>query len=104
MRPAYRYHRQFLQLLQWKHPRNPWVLKSPAHLWSLDELLGEYPDARFIQTHRDPLRMLASLDATSKPVGLAEAVSRLKRICLEQVFQPRRIIQNGLSPGDPRGV
>lgn len=61
LRPAYRYHRQFLQLLQWRHPRSPWVLKSPAHLWSLDTLLEEYPDARFIQTHRDPLRMLASL-------------------------------------------
>ena len=63
MRPAYRYHREFLQLLQWKHPRSPWVLKSPAHLWSLDVLLEEYPDARFIQTHRDPLRMLASLSS-----------------------------------------
>jgi hypothetical protein len=61
MGPAYRYHRQFLQLLQWKHLRSPWVLKSPAHLWSLDVLLAEYPDARFIQTHRDPLKMLASL-------------------------------------------
>jgi hypothetical protein len=63
MRPAYHYHRQFLQLLQWKHPLNPWVLKSPAHLWSLDVLLEEYPDARFIQTHRDPLKMLASLSS-----------------------------------------
>ncbi|GAB5452360.1 MAG: sulfotransferase [Halioglobus sp.] len=59
--PAYRYHRRFLQLLQWKHPVQPWVVKSPAHLWSLDALLAEYPDARFIQTHRDPLKMLASL-------------------------------------------
>ena len=49
------------QLLQWRHKRAPWVLKSPGHLWSLGELLDEYPDARFVQTHRDPLRMLASL-------------------------------------------
>jgi hypothetical protein len=61
MRPAYHYHRRYLQLLQWKHPPSPWVLKSPAHLWSLGALLEEYPDARFIQTHRDPLQMLASL-------------------------------------------
>lgn len=63
MRPAYRYHRRYLQLLQWKHSRSSWVLKSPAHLWSLDSLLEEYPDARFIQTHRDPLQMLASLSS-----------------------------------------
>ena len=61
MAPAYHYHRRFLQLLQWRHPGTAWVLKSPAHLWSLGELLDTYPDARFIQTHRDPLRMLASL-------------------------------------------
>ena len=63
MRPAYRYHRKYLQLLQWQHSPGPWVLKSPAHLWSLDTLLAEYPDARFIQTHRDPLKMLASLSS-----------------------------------------
>ena len=63
MAPAYGYHRQFLQLLQWRHPADPWVLKSPAHLWSLEEVLRQYPDARFIQTHRDPLRMLASLSS-----------------------------------------
>lgn len=61
MKPAYEYHRMFLQLLQWHHPRQPWVLKSPGHLWSLGELLDQYPDARFVQTHRDPLKMLASL-------------------------------------------
>ena len=61
LKPTYAYHRLFLQLLQWRHPRSPWVLKSPGHLWSLGELLDEYPDARFVQTHRDPLRMLASL-------------------------------------------
>ncbi|NND66081.1 MAG: sulfotransferase, partial [Halioglobus sp.] len=59
--PTYAYHRLFLQLLQWRHAREPWVLKSPGHLWSLGKLLDEYPDARFVQTHRDPLRMLASL-------------------------------------------
>lgn len=60
---AYRYHKQFLQLLQWKHPGAPWVLKSPGHLWTLDALLQEYPDARFIQTHRDPLKILTSLSS-----------------------------------------
>ncbi len=61
MQPAYHFHKRFLQVLQHKHPANPWVLKSPGHLWSLDQLLEQYPDARFIQTHRDPLRILASL-------------------------------------------
>ncbi len=37
------------------------MLKSPGHLWALDALLAEYPDARIVQTHRDPLRVVASL-------------------------------------------
>ncbi len=32
--PAYRWHRRFLQLLQWHHPGDRWILKSGAHLWS----------------------------------------------------------------------
>jgi hypothetical protein len=41
------------------------VLKSPGHLWTLDALLAVYPDARIVQTHRDPLRVLASLVSLS---------------------------------------
>jgi hypothetical protein len=63
MGPAYRYHRKFLQLLQWRHPAETWALKSPGHLWSLEHLIAEYPDARFIQTHRDPLKILTSLSS-----------------------------------------
>ena len=58
---AYDYHRRFLQLLQWKCPAERWVLKSPGHLWSLEQMLASYPDARLIQTHRDPLKTTASL-------------------------------------------
>lgn len=59
--PAYRSHRRQLQLLQWRCPGERWVLKSPCHLWSLPALLAEYPDACLIQTHRDPMKIIASL-------------------------------------------
>ena len=61
MAPAYRYHRIFLQHLQSRHPAPRWVLKSPGHLWCLGALLDEYPNALLVQTHRDPLRIIASL-------------------------------------------
>jgi Sulfotransferase family len=61
--PTYRWHRRFLQLLQWHNLRERWVLKSGAHLWSLPALLAEYPDAWLIQTHRDPLRVIPSLSS-----------------------------------------
>jgi Sulfotransferase family len=63
MRPAYRWHRMFLEHLQSRCPAQRWVLKSPGHLWALDALLGEYPNALLVQTHRDPLRILASLSS-----------------------------------------
>ncbi len=40
-----------------------WLLKSPAHLWQLDALLAEYPDALIVQTHRDPLNVISSIAA-----------------------------------------
>jgi hypothetical protein len=39
------------------------VIKSGAHQWALPALVAEYPDAWFIQTHRDPLRVIASLSS-----------------------------------------
>jgi hypothetical protein len=61
MAPAYRWHRIFLQHLQSRHPADRWVLKSPGHIWHLGDLLAEYPDALLVQTHRDPLRIIASI-------------------------------------------
>jgi hypothetical protein len=60
---AYQWHRCYLQHLQSRHPADQWLLKSPAHLWSLDNLAAEYPDAIVIQTHRDPLKVIASTSA-----------------------------------------
>jgi hypothetical protein len=57
----YEVHRRQLRYLQWRCPGSPWVLKSPQHLWTLDALLEVYPDARIVQTHRDPLKIVASL-------------------------------------------
>ncbi len=61
MKSVYQAHRRFLQLLQSKHHGERWVVKSPAHLWYLNDVIAEYPEARFIQTHRDPLKVLSSL-------------------------------------------
>lgn len=60
--PAYHYHRMFLQHLQSGVP-GQWLLKSPAHLWQLDALVSEYPDALIVQTHRDPLNVISSISA-----------------------------------------
>lgn len=61
MGSAYRWHRFFLQHLASEHPAPRWVVKSPGHIWCLPALLAEYPDALLVQTHRDPLRIIASI-------------------------------------------
>jgi hypothetical protein len=60
-RQVYERHRRQLQYLQWRRPGMPWVLKSPQHLWTLEALFAVYPDARIVQTHRDPVKIVASL-------------------------------------------
>ena len=80
---AYAYHRRFLQHLQARGPTGRWVLKAPGHLFGLAALLERYPDARIVQTHRDPLRVLASMAshatvlrrAFSEPVDPAEVAA-----------------------------
>ena len=58
---AYAFHRRLLQHLQASRPGHRWVLKAPGHLFSLSALLRRYPSARIVQTHRDPLRVMASM-------------------------------------------
>ncbi|NNK08207.1 MAG: sulfotransferase, partial [Myxococcales bacterium] len=62
MRTTYEYHKRFLQHLQSGGVRGGrWVLKSPAHLNQIDTLLEVYPDARIVHTHRDPIKVCASI-------------------------------------------
>lgn len=67
MRPAYAMHRRVLQQLQWQVPGARWVLKAPSHLFAMDALLHTYPDARIVQTHRDPVTVVASLRCPGRP-------------------------------------
>ncbi|MFZ1863641.1 MAG: sulfotransferase [Polyangiales bacterium] len=79
--PAYIYHRHFLEHLQSRYMKERWVLKSPVHLATLDALLREYPDARLIFTHRDPVKTIPSL---------ASLVYTVRGIVSDSV-DPRRI-------------
>ena len=58
--PVYEYHQTILKILQWKNPRQRWLLKAPEHQNHLEALLQVYPDARIVQTHRDPIKCMAS--------------------------------------------
>lgn len=61
LRGAYADYKAQLQHLQWQHPKDHWVLKSPFHIFGLEALLATFPDAVIVQTHRDPAQVLPSL-------------------------------------------
>ncbi len=58
--PAYAWEKGFLQYLQLRSRPRRWVLKSPDHVFGLEELFAVFPDAVIIQTHRNPLEVLRS--------------------------------------------
>ena len=68
-----------MQVLQWKAPGERWALKSPQHLWHLQHVHREYPDALFVQTHRDPVRVL---------VSISSLVATLRRLASDHVSLP----------------
>ncbi len=78
-------HRRFLQTMQWQDRQagrhtSHWLLKTPGHMVTMRELFGEYPDARIVMTHRDPMKWVVSAASTmsilrwlrSEHVDLAE--------------------------------
>ncbi len=74
--PVYDWHRKALALVQSTAPERRWVLKYPVHLRNLDELYRVYPDACVVQTHRDPVDVIASL---------CTLIYRLRRIYSDNV-------------------
>ncbi len=63
LRPAYEFHRRFLQHLQKRENGRHWILKAPTHMFALPTLLATYPDALFLQTHRAPLEAVTSVSS-----------------------------------------
>jgi hypothetical protein len=61
MRETYTFHRRVLKLLQWHCPPTLWHLKTPVHMFALDALVEAYPNAKFLWSHRDPAKVMASV-------------------------------------------
>jgi hypothetical protein len=57
---SYEYYKRVLQTLQFNFADKQWLLKSPAHLFTLPELIAAFPDARIVFIHRDPITTVAS--------------------------------------------
>lgn len=53
----------YLQVLQHAHPEQTLLLKAPAHMGSLRQIMEYFPDARIIQTHRNPVAVINSINS-----------------------------------------
>jgi hypothetical protein len=63
---AYQYLKMMLQFLHLQKKKlgqkgQRWVLKAPHHLHFMDLVFKVFPDARVVQSHRDPLQTIPSL-------------------------------------------
>ena len=99
-RPAYQYHRRVVKLLASRRPPHLWLFKAPHHNFHLEAILAAYPDARFVMTHRDPVKAVpswASLVSTIFPETaggldlhrLGHEVSNHLRVGVEQAIAAR---------------
>jgi hypothetical protein len=86
LRPAYQYHRRFLQHLQFRREGRRWILKAPTHMFAMPSLLSVYPDALFVQTHRTPVDAMASVSSlvTMLRSAFSDAVDPIT-ICREAI-------------------
>jgi hypothetical protein len=64
LRGAFAYYDRVLRLLHSRRPPYRWLVKSPAYLFHLQPLARQYPDARFVMTHRDPAVAMPSTCST----------------------------------------
>ena len=60
---AYRHYYRCVQLIGSNDPTKRWLLKNPGHIENLDLLFAVFPNAKVIQTHRDPAKAVPSLVA-----------------------------------------
>ena len=104
--PAYRYHRQFLQHLQWRCGSERWVLKAPPHLPGLRALFAIYPDANVIMTHRNPLEVVASVASLhtvlrqtfSDAVDPLEIGPEVAEMLADDIRRGLQVLDNGCVP------
>jgi hypothetical protein len=59
------FHRAVLQAAQHGKPPRQWLLKTPAYVFMLDDLLVAYPDASVVLSHRDPAQTMPSTVSTT---------------------------------------
>jgi hypothetical protein len=72
-----------LKLIGCYETERPYLLKNPATIGQLDYWFDEVPDVRVIQTHRDPVKAMASVSSALNHYRFAfegEAIERTRKL------------------------
>jgi hypothetical protein len=108
MRPAYGYLLRICKLLQSRRPPNRWLFKAPHYVFHLEHVLDAFPDAKFVVTHRDPVKTIpswASLLSSLQPKGSLDLIGRetlAARAAEHQAIGMRRMIEARKRIGEDR--
>ena len=68
---VFKWHRRFFQVLEINGRPKRWLLKDPSHIGHIPEILSTYPNAKFINIHRDPIESLVSFCSLAKNIRTA---------------------------------
>lgn len=101
---AYRFHRRFLQHLDAQAPGRRWILKSPDHVFALDDIHAVYPDAHWVFIHRDPVAVLASVarltEVLRRPFAYTVDLAEIgQQVCASWLDGAQRMMRAAASSG-----
>ena len=102
-RDAYAYHHRTMQQYTWHRSQTcpgvqaRWLFKMPFHLMELDALTEVYPDARFIQTHREPVQFMGSWNSLVERVrSVTSAPQEPEQLGREQLAFMARMLERAI--------
>lgn len=100
---AYRFHKRFLQHLDNQAPGRRWILKSPDHVFALDDIPTVYPDAQWVFIHRDPVAVLASVarltEVLRRPFARRVDLAEIgQQVCASWIDGAQRILRAAAGP------
>lgn len=98
---AYRELRRLTTYIGQHRSFHHWVFKTPQHLFALDALLNNYPAAKLIWMHRDPVKTMSSFSSMSwrvhrvnsdqaTPFQASEQIVNLMQIGVERAMAVRK--------------
>ena len=68
---VFKWHKKFFQMLELNGKPKRWLLKDPSHIGHIPEILYTYPNAKFVNIHRDPKESIASFCSLAKNIRSA---------------------------------